>query len=96
MAARSLRMIWRDAPVIKPPLGAVPYPDEWLSAIEAAGELERLEKKFYRCQQCFNFNSCGQTNHCCVAPPWVHINEPVQLASVQCPVCASGQVMGQA
>ena len=29
----------QDAPVIKPPLNAVPFSDEWLAAFEAAGEV---------------------------------------------------------
>lgn len=56
----------RDAPVKKPPLGAVPFSDEWLTAIEAAGEvlwilLETIENTFY-------IYGC-QTNHCCLASP---------------------------
>lgn len=29
----------QDAPVIKPPLNAAPFSDEWLAAFEAAGEV---------------------------------------------------------
>ena len=39
---KSEKGMTRDHPVTKPPVNAIPFSDEWLAAMEAAGEVIHL------------------------------------------------------